>query len=54
MVHVGTLADDYYYYEEATHSLTGQRGGQRYRLGDKVRVAAARRFTATVVGFPAC
>jgi ribonuclease R len=42
MVHVSTLADDYYYYEEATHSLTGQRGGQRYRLGDKVRVVVAR------------
>ena len=42
MVHVSTLADDYYYYEEATHSLTGRRGGQRYRLGDKVRVVVAR------------
>ncbi len=42
MVHISTLADDYYYYEEATHSLTGQRSGQRYRLGDKVRVVVAR------------
>ncbi len=42
MVHVSTLADDYYYYEEATHSLTGRRSGQRYRLGDKVRVVVAR------------
>ena len=42
MVHVSTLADDYYYYEEATHSLTGRRGGQRYRLGDKVRVVVTR------------
>ena len=42
MVHVSTLADDYYYYEEATHSLIGRRGGQRYRLGDKVRVVVTR------------
>ena len=25
LVHVSTLTDDYYYYEEATHSLTGRR-----------------------------
>jgi ribonuclease R len=42
MVHISTLADDYYYYEEATHSLTGRRTSQRYRLGDKVRVVVAR------------
>ena len=42
MVHVSTLTDDYYYYEEATHSLTGRRSGQRYRLGDKVRVVVVR------------
>jgi ribonuclease R len=38
MVHVSTLPDDYYYYEEATHSLTGRRSGRCYRLGDKVHV----------------
>ncbi len=38
MVHVSTLTNDYYFYEEATHSLTGRRTGKRYRLGDKVRV----------------
>jgi ribonuclease R len=42
LVHVDTLADDYYYYEEATHSLTGRRAGRRYRLGDKVRVKVVR------------
>jgi ribonuclease R len=42
MVHVSTLADDYYVYEEATHSLIGRRAGRRYRLGDKVRVIVAR------------
>jgi ribonuclease R len=42
LVHVSTLTDDYYYYEEATHSLTGRRTGRRYRLGDRVRVNVVR------------
>ncbi len=42
MVHVSTLGDDYYYYEEATHSLIGRRTGRRFRLGDKVRVVVVR------------
>jgi ribonuclease R len=42
LVHVSTLTDDYYYYEEAAHSLTGRRTQRRYRLGDKVRVSVVR------------
>ncbi len=42
MVHISTLTDDYYYYEEANHSLIGRRSKKRYRLGDKVRVVVAR------------
>src|SRR5579859_2685594 len=42
LVHVSTLTDDYYYYEEATHSLTGRRTNRRYRLGDKVRATVVR------------
>ncbi len=42
MVHVSTLGDDYYYYEEATHSLIGRRTNRRFRLGDKVRVVVVR------------
>jgi ribonuclease R len=38
LVHVSTLMDDYYDFEEVAHSLLGRRTGQRYRLGDKVRV----------------
>jgi ribonuclease R len=38
LVHISTLPDDYYYYEEATHSLTGRRKGKRYRLGDRVHI----------------
>ena len=42
MVHVSTLGDDYYYFDEATHSLIGRRTKRRYRLGDKVRVSVVR------------
>jgi ribonuclease R len=42
LVHISTLTDDYYYYEEASHSLTGRRTHRRYRLGDKVRVQVVR------------
>jgi ribonuclease R len=38
LVHISTLPDDYYYFEEESHSLTGQRTKKRYRLGDPVRV----------------
>jgi ribonuclease R len=42
LVHVSTLSDDFYYYEEATHSLIGRRTNRRYRLGDKVQVNVVR------------
>lgn len=42
LVHVSTLTDDYYYYEEATHSLIGRGSDRRYRLGDRVRVTVVR------------
>jgi ribonuclease R len=42
LVHVSSLVDDYYHYDAATHSLTGQRGKKRFRLGDKVHVKVAR------------
>jgi ribonuclease R len=42
LVHVSTLIDDYYYYEEQTHSLIGQRTQRRYRLGDRVRATVVR------------
>jgi len=42
LVHISTLTEDYYYFEEMTHSLTGRRTNQRYRLGDRVRVTVVR------------
>jgi ribonuclease R len=42
LVHISTLEDDYYYYDEASHSLEGKRTRKRYRLGDRVRVKVVR------------
>ncbi len=40
-VHITALTDDYYHFDRTTHSLTGHRQGNSFRLGDKVRVAVA-------------
>jgi len=42
LIHVTSLQEDYYRYERATHSLSGYRSGNTYRLGDLVRIAVAR------------
>jgi ribonuclease R len=38
MVHVSTMADDYYRFVERAHILRGENHGRTYRLGDRVRV----------------
>ena len=42
MVHVSTMADDYYRFEERAHLLRGENHGRVYRLGDKVAVQVIR------------
>jgi ribonuclease R len=42
LIHVSSLQEDYYRYDRATHTLTGYRSGNMYRLGDLVRIAVAR------------
>ena len=42
MVHISTLADDYYRYSEQSHSLFGENTRRVFRLGDKVRVQVVR------------
>lgn len=42
MVHVTSLGDDYYYYDETSQSLIGRRTGREFRLGSPVRVVVAR------------
>ena len=38
LVHVSTMADDYYRFQERAHVLRGENTGRIYRLGDKVSV----------------
>ncbi|HEX3659326.1 MAG TPA: ribonuclease R [Pirellulales bacterium] len=42
LIRTSSLADDYYAYDKSTHSLVGRREGNRFRLGDRVRVCVAR------------
>lgn len=39
LVHVNSLADDFYHYDKTSHTLSGHRKGNTFRLGDQVRVA---------------
>src|SRR5262249_32976613 len=41
LVHVSSLNDDFYRFDRASHTLSGYRSGNRYRLGDSVLVAVA-------------
>ena len=38
MVHVNSLVDDYYVFDEKKLSLTGERRGRSFRLGDSVHI----------------
>ena len=38
LIHVTTMADDYYRYRETQHALFGENSKKLYRLGDRVRV----------------
>ncbi len=38
LLHVRSLRDDYYFYDERQHSLTGERHHQVFRLGDPISV----------------
>ncbi len=42
MVHVSTMADDYYRFVERAHVLRGETNGRVYRLGDRVKVQVIR------------
>ena len=42
LVHVSTLKNDYYEYDERTHRLNGSRSGMSYGLGDRLRVRLVR------------
>src|ERR1051325_3084268 len=42
LVHVSTMADDYYRFVEGAHMLRGENTHKAYRLGDKVKVQVIR------------
>ena len=42
LIHISSLTDDYYHFDESSHSLEGGRRKKRFRLGDRVRVEVAR------------
>ncbi len=42
LVHISSLTDDFYHFDEDSRSLTGNRSQKRFRLGDRVRVVVAR------------
>lgn len=42
LVHISSLPNDYYQFDPIKHTLTGQHGGQRFRLGDPIKVQVAR------------
>ncbi|MCK4641819.1 MAG: S1 RNA-binding domain-containing protein, partial [Candidatus Marinimicrobia bacterium] len=41
LVHVRTLNDDYYVYDEKNHTLRGRKYERSFRLGDRVMVKIA-------------
>jgi ribonuclease R len=41
LVRLSDIPEDYFVFDEQTHSLIGDRSGKRFRLGDKVRVEVA-------------
>jgi ribonuclease R len=42
LLHIDALQDDFYRYDRAAHTLSGNRSGNTFRLGDQVRVAVSR------------
>lgn len=42
LVHISSLQDDFYRFDRASHTLSGNRSGNQYRLGDTLQVIVAR------------
>jgi ribonuclease R len=42
LVHISSLVDDFYQFDEAGHALEGKRSRRRFRLGDRVKVEVSR------------
>ena len=42
LVHISTLDDDFYQYDNLRYTLKGERSGKRYRLGDPIEIIVSR------------
>jgi ribonuclease R len=42
LVHISELGQDYFRFDPVKHWLLGERTGQRFRLGDRLRVKVVR------------
>ncbi|HJX26136.1 MAG TPA: S1 RNA-binding domain-containing protein, partial [Chthoniobacterales bacterium] len=42
LIHVSSLADDFYVFESAQHRLIGRRSRKRFTIGDEIRVFVSR------------
>lgn len=42
LIHVSTMTDDYYLFDEKNYTLTGEHTGKVYRIGDQVKVQLVR------------
>jgi len=42
LIHVTALRNDYYHFDQVAHSLTGERTGESFHLGDRVHVQVSR------------
>ena len=42
LIHISNLPADYYHFDSITHSLRGERGGKKFRLGQQVNVLLTR------------
>ena len=38
LVHINSLLDDYYYYDEEKYELVGENTGRRFKLGEKITI----------------
>ena len=38
MIHVASLKDDYYYYDEEHYEMVGEKSNNKYKLGQKLMI----------------
>ncbi|MGN1147956.1 MAG: ribonuclease R [Lachnospiraceae bacterium] len=50
LIHVSKLPGDYFYYNESTYEMVGEKTGKAFRLGEpvRIRVAGTERLTKTI------